>query len=121
VGQTYLARVFNHTHLNRNKTISGLHAPFLPYFPAVIALTTLIFAIPIQSFLTGVLGLAKSDEVPGMPLKGNHADFSFRVIRTYGNSVETLPLFAATLFLAIATSASPAWVNGLAGLHERCG
>ena len=75
----------------------------------------------IQSFLTGVLGLAKSDEVPGMPLKGNHADFSFRVIRTYGNSVETLPLFAATLFLAIATSASPAWVNGLAGLHERCG
>jgi uncharacterized MAPEG superfamily protein len=87
------------------------------YNCALIALAVLCLAILIQSFLAGVLGLGKSDEEPGRPLKGSHQDFTFRTLRTYANSVENLPVFATTVFLAIIVNASPGWVNWLASIH----
>lgn len=87
------------------------------YQPAVVALVVLCLAVLVQSFLAGILGLAKSDEVPGRPLKGDHPDFSFRVLRTYGNSTENLPAFGFTLLAAILVGAPASWVNWLAGIH----
>ncbi len=87
------------------------------YNPALVALTILCLAVLIQSFLAGILGLAGGEETPGLPLKGNHEKFSFRTIRTYGNSTENLPAFATTLILAIIAGVGAALVNWLAILH----
>ncbi len=88
------------------------------YSTALAALMLLILAVLVQAFLAGVIGLNKSGgELPGVPLQGNHANLNFRVLRTYGNSVENLPVFTATLLLAIIASASPKWVNALAAIH----
>ena len=87
------------------------------YHPALVALTILCLAILVQSFLAGVLGLAGGEETAGLPLRGNHEKFSFRTLRTYGNSTENLTAFATTLLLAIIAGVSAALVNWLAILH----
>ena len=87
------------------------------YSLALVALTVLIIAILIQNVLTGFLAFTKKGgQTPGM-LKGGPQDFGYRVLRTYGNSVECLPAFAVTLLLAIMVGVSPIWVNGLAVAH----
>lgn len=88
--------------------LNDLMQVFDVYNPALIALTILCVAVLMQSFLAGVLGFKGGVEVPGQPLKGSHKNFSFRALRTYGNSVENLPVFAITLILAIVADVSPA-------------
>jgi len=95
-------------------TIVGTAAP---YHAALIALALICLTVLVQGFLAGVLGLAQSDEVPGRPLKGDHPDFSFRVIRTYGNATENLPAFLTAVGLAIIAGVNPMIVNWLAALH----
>jgi uncharacterized MAPEG superfamily protein len=97
--------------------VNLLWAQIGAYHPALIALAILFLVVLIQSFLAGVLGLGKSGEVPGRPLKGSHEDFSFRVLRTYGNSVENLSVFAGTVFLAVIVGVKPSLVNWLAAIH----
>jgi len=92
--------------------------PFVAaYQPSLLALALLSLAILVQGVLTAPFAFAPGDEEPGMPLRGTHADLSFRVIRTYANSIENLPVFVATLLLAIIAGVDPIWVNWLAGLH----
>ena len=87
------------------------------YHTALLAFSILCLAVLIQAFIAGAFGLGKSEEVPGKPLKGSHEDFSFRTLRTYGNSSENLPAFGFVLLLAILVGASPTWVNWLAIIH----
>ncbi len=87
------------------------------YHPALMALAILCLAVLVQSFLAGILGLAGGEEISGLPLKGDHSKFSFRTIRTYGNSTENLPAFATTVFLAIIAGVGVALVNWLAIIH----
>lgn len=87
------------------------------YTPAFTALMILVLAVLVQALLAGVLGLGKSEEVPGMPLRGDHSKLSFRVLRTYGNSTENFSVMIATTLLAIAAGVSPTLVNWLVGLH----
>ncbi len=91
--------------------------PLMAYQPALLALTILCLAVLVQSFLAGVIGLGKSDEEPGRPLKGGHGDFSFRTLRTYANSVENLAVFGLIVLLAMFAGASASWVNWLVGSH----
>lgn len=88
-----------------------------PYQPAFFWLLVLCLVVLVQSFLAGALGLGKGDEVPGVPLKGTHGDASFRILRTYANSIENFSVFAATAFLAILAGVGVAAVNWLVGLH----
>ena len=87
------------------------------YQPALAALAFLILSIIAQSFLAGALALGPKKQMAGMPLRGDQSDFSFRVMRTYANSVENLPAFSAALFLAIVIGVSAAVVNVLALAH----
>ena len=87
------------------------------YQPALLALAVLAVVVPVQGFLAGALGLARSDEVPGRPLKGGHPDQSFRILRTYANSTENLPAFMAAVVLAIIAGAGAMLVNVLAVIH----
>lgn len=98
-------------------SLTDLINGFDQYRPALIALTVLCLAVLVQSFLAGILGFKDGVEVPGIPLKGNHQDFTFRALRTYGNSVENLPAFAIVVVLAVIVGASPGLVNWLAGIH----
>ena len=87
------------------------------YTPALAALATLCLAVLVQSFLTAPLAFIGEEQVPGMPLRGDHTLLSFRVLRTYANSVENLPVFATSLLLAALVGVSPWLVNGLAVVH----
>ena len=97
--------------------LTDLSPHLADYYATFLAFTVLCIAVLVQSFIAGAIGLGKSDEVPGMPLKGNHADFSFRTLRTYANSCENLPVFGFTVILAIIVGVAPVWVNWLAGIH----
>ena len=83
------------------------------YHTALLGLTVLCLSVLIQNFLAGVIGLGKSDEVPGMPLTGQHQDSSFRILRTYANSCENLAQFGLIVLLAIVAGVTPSWVNWL--------
>lgn len=92
--------------------------PYLDaYQCALLALAILCLAVLIQGVLTAPLAFAKEEETPGIPLQGSHDQLSFRVVRTYQNSVENLPAFVAVLFLAIIAGVDATWVNWLAGIH----
>lgn len=87
------------------------------YQPTFVAMVLLTVVVLIQGFLAGALGLGRSEEIPGRPLKGNHSDSSFRIIRTYGNSTENFSVLIATALLAILAGVPAGWVNWLVGLH----
>lgn len=95
---------------------SELQSFVAPYYPAVIALLTLCLVVLIQNFLTA-LAFKEGEQSPGMPLSGDHALLSFRIVRTYQNSIESLPAFGLALIGAILAMAPVALVNGLAVIH----
>ena len=78
---------------------------------AALSLTTLV-----QNFLTA-LAFQTEEQVPGMPLNFDHSKLSFRVLRTYSNSAESLPAFGWALLVAVVAGASPSLVNWLAGIY----
>ena len=71
----------------------------------------------VQSFLAGVFVLARGEEMSGMPLTGDHTKRGFRIMRTYGNSAENLPMLLGAVLVAVIAGASPALVNGLVAFH----
>lgn len=87
------------------------------YKPALLALAFLCLSVLVQSFLTAPFAFASEKEAPGMPLKGDHTQFSFRVIRTYMNSVENLPAFGIMVLLAVMLQLDATMVNWLVAVH----
>jgi len=75
------------------------------------------FIALIQNFLTAPLAFIQEEQQPGMPLRFDHGKLSFRVLRTYCNTVESMPAFGFALLLAIVAGVSASWVNGLALLY----
>ncbi len=89
----------------------------IPYYPSLVALALLCLMVLVQSFLAGLLGLSTGEEIPGLPLKGDHTKLSFRVVRTYHNSIENFSVMTATTMLAILAGTNVTLVNWLVGLH----
>ena len=87
------------------------------YQVSFVSLAVLCTAILVQSFMAGALGLGKGEEIAGLPLKGDHGNLSFRVLRTYANSTENLSVMVATTMLAIIVGVSAVVVNWLVALH----
>jgi len=87
------------------------------YLPAIIALSILCFSVLLQSLLTAPLAFLKEEQIPGMPLNGDHKLLSFRVQRTYSKSVETLPAFSVSLIIAILIGVSSIIVNWAGVIH----
>ena len=90
----------------------------LPYLAAYqtsfLILAILSLATLIQNFLSAPLAFLHEEQVPGLPLKYDHTKLSFRVLRTYSNSVENFPAFGWALLVAIVAGASPTLVNWVA-------
>lgn len=89
----------------------------LTYRPSLLALTLLCLMALLQSFLSAPLAFVKEEQVPGMPLRHDHSKLSFRVLRTYANSVENLPAIGLTILLAIVAGVPPVLCNWLVGVH----
>ena len=87
------------------------------YYPAFVAIGVLCLAVMIQSFLVGILALAPGHEIAGHQLKGTYQDKSFRIMRTYANSTENLPMLLGAFLLAILAGVSATLVNWLVCLH----
>lgn len=90
---------------------------FENYHPALLALTLLCLSILIQAVLCAVFAFnEKGGQKPGRVV-GGPEEHSFRVLRTYLNSTESLPMFVGILLAAIIVGVSPKWVNILAFVH----
>lgn len=87
------------------------------YHSAITILAVLCLVTLIQSFLVAPLAFIKEEQAPGMPLRFDHSKLSFRAVRTYQNSVETLPAFGFALVAAVIFGVSSFWVNLLAGSY----
>ncbi len=94
-----------------------LNAAFAAYEPAILAFAVLCLAVLLQAFALAPLAFSSEEQAPGMPIRGDHNLFSFRVIRTHANSVENLPIFGFALLLAILAGVGSATVNWLTGIH----
>lgn len=88
----------------------------IPYQPAFLVMALLSMVAILLSFLGAPLAFLSGEQVPGMPLRQDHAALSFRALRAYSNTVENLPAFALALLAAIIAGVSPFWVNTLVWL-----
>ncbi len=92
--------------------------PYLAaYQTSFLILAVLSLATLIQNFLSAPLSFVHEEQVPGLPLKFDHSKLSFRVLRTYANSVENFPAFGWALLVAIVAGASPIIVNWIAAIY----
>lgn len=82
-----------------------------PYKVSLMVLVILCFIVLVQAILTAPLAFVKEEQIPGGPLRGDVSLFSFRVLRTHANSVESLHPFGLTLLVAIVSGVSAALVN----------
>lgn len=87
------------------------------YKPSLIGMAVLCLIPLIQSFLSAPFAFVTQEQSPGMPLKGDHSLLSFRVLRTYANSVESLPAFGIALLIAIVACVNATLVNWLVAIH----
>ena len=95
---------------------------FAAYGLAILSVAICALMIQVLNALTGIRK-SESGLAPGGSHGSDFSDASYRLDRTYLNSVETLAFFAALVFAAIIAGASPFWVNLLAsfGLLLRIG
>jgi len=93
--------------------VPGLNA----YRISFLVIIVLAIISLVQNVLTAPLAFLREEQVPGMPLRFDHSKLSFRVLRTYSNSAESVPTFGFTLLVAIVVGVSSSWVNGLAVLY----
>ncbi len=92
--------------------------PYLEaYRPAFIVLALLSLITLIQNFLTAPLAFVKEEQVPGMPLRFDHSKLSFRALRTYQNSAESLPAFVAALLVSVIAGSAAMVINIAAGVY----
>lgn len=97
--------------------IHDLRSALMQYDFAFIFLALLCLVTLIQNFLLAPIAFASNEQEPGMPVRLDHNALSFRAIRTYQNSIETLPVFGFALIVAIIAGVSPWWVNLIAGVY----
>ncbi|MFK7914481.1 MAG: MAPEG family protein [Pseudomonadales bacterium] len=87
------------------------------YQPALLSLAALCLTVLIQALLTAPLAFISGAQTPGAPLRGDHTQRAFRVLRTHANSAENLAPFGLTLLIAMVVGAHASLVNTLAMLH----
>jgi len=90
---------------------------FVAYQPALLSLGVLCLAVMLQSVMCPFLAFTeKGRQKPGQ-ISGGPDQLGFRVVRTYVNSTENLPVFIGVLIFAFIAGVSPYWINLLAGVH----
>ena len=82
------------------------------------ALTAVVIYALIAQVLNALTGIRKGslDLAPGASHPQDYADGSYRLDRTYMNSIEMIVFYTAIVFAAILAGANPFWINLLASV-----
>lgn len=83
------------------------------YAPAILSLGVIAGLMLIQMLVVDVIGI-RAKHVPGAPVPADHDNLLFRATRAHANTNESIAVFILLLLFCMISSASPAWVNGLA-------
>lgn len=81
-----------------------------PYADALFLTTLVMIVIMAQSVVGAVFRNAVEKYLAGEALPANHASPTYRMVRSFENSLENVALFLPVTILAIAAAVSPAWV-----------
>ena len=81
-----------------------------PYSDALLILSFVMIIVMLQSIVATIFRNAVEKYQAGEALPANHASITFRMVRSFENSLENVVILAPVLAVAIATSISPAWV-----------
>lgn len=85
----------------------------LSYLAICVVLVTLL----IQAMVAAITKAKQPGAVPGkIDPSLSHESFTFRAHRTFMNSLENMPLFLGTAFVAILASVNPRWTALLLAL-----
>ena len=84
---------------------------FAAYHTAFIGVWAVLVLLLLQGCVASITHAMQPGAIPGKPLTSlGHASFVFRAHRTLHNSLENLPLFLGTFFLAVFVGVSTTWV-----------
>ncbi len=81
-----------------------------PYTGALFLTAAVMILIMVQSVVATIFRNAVEKYQAGEALPANHASITFRMVRSFENSLENIVIFVPVLALAIAAAVSPAWV-----------
>lgn len=86
-------------------------AEFLaPYAGALLILSLLMIIVMLQSFVGAFFRNAIEKHQAGATIPADHGSATYRMVRSFENSLENIALFLPIVILAIAAAVSPAWV-----------
>lgn len=87
------------------------------YHTGLVAMGVLALAVLVQSFIAGYQKNVIAGHPPGREPDCDYDDRTFRISRTFHNSLENLSVFVLTAILAMIAGADPTIVNGLIVAH----
>jgi len=86
------------------------------YTPTVLAVGITGGLLLLQLLIVDVAGII-SRHTPGTPVLAEHENFLFRATRAHANTNESVSSFMLLVLFAVASSASPTWLNYLSVLY----
>jgi len=81
-----------------------------PYADALLIVSLLMIIVILQSFVAAFFRNAIEKHEAGATIPANHGSATYRMVRSFENSLENIALFLPVFLIAIAASVSPGWV-----------
>lgn len=81
-----------------------------PYADALLIVSVLMIIVIVQSFVAAFFRNAVEKHEAGAVIPADHGSATYRMVRSFENSLENIALFLPVLLLAIAAAVSPVWV-----------
>ncbi len=96
-----------------------MHELVSPYSLSLIAVSVLVLMVMLQNITSASIrhSASQGTHVPGSLVEPDHADTSYRLARSFGNSLENFGAFIVTIALAIIFAVDPFWVNLSASVY----
>ena len=82
----------------------------VPYSDALLIVALLMIIVMLQSFVGAFFRNAIEKHPAGASIPADHGSATYRMVRSFENSLENIALFLPVSALAIAAAVSPAWV-----------
>ena len=90
-----------------------MHELLTPYATALTATALLALIVLLQAIVASASRHVASTggQVAGAHLEADHSNRVYRLVRSFENSLENLPVFMLSIALAIAFALEPFWLN----------
>ena len=87
--------------------MSEMLAPYADAIPLIVLIVILVMA---QSFVAAFFRNAVEKHEAGAALEANHGSATYRMVRSFENSLENVAMFFPAVALAVIAGVSPGWV-----------